>query len=89
MEVVGEEEDRDALLGDRAEFVDEAGADHGVLAGAGFVGDEERGAADQLVGEDDPLLLPAGQLVRIPAEQLLAIGKLSLLQRVQDPLPDL
>ena len=57
-----------------ASCVDDAALGQRVLAGGGLVGDHDPGAEQQRLGQDDPLLLAAGELVRVAAEQGFAVG---------------
>ena len=66
-----------------ASCVDDAALGQRVLAGGGFVGDDDPGAEQQGLGEDDALLLAAGELVRIATQQGCAVRELGVGQGAQ------
>ena len=65
-EVVGDQQDRRVRLGlERAHEVEDARLDRGVEAGRRFVEDQQLRVGGERDGDDDALLHPAGQLVRV------------------------
>ena len=78
-EIVADEEDGGAVaLAQRADEVEDGGLDGHVESGGGFVHDQERGAGDEGHGDDDALLLAAGELVRVAVEQGGGVWQLDL-----------
>ena len=56
----------------------DAGLDGDVQVAGGLVGDDQLGAAGEGHGDDDPLPLAAGQLVRVLAQDVPGVGQLHL-----------
>ncbi len=73
-----EQDDRDAARRDRRELVDDTALGERVLSGGGFVGDDDAGAVEQGLGENDALLLAAGELVRVAAQQGFGVRELGV-----------
>ena len=89
-EVVGDEEHRRAELrlqvGDQLEHL---GLDGRVEAGGRLVEDQELGIGGERHRDDDALLHPAGQLVRVALQHGDRIGDLDALERLARALPRL
>ena len=86
-EVVGDEQDRGVHLGlQRADEVEHARLDRGVEPGRRLVEDEEPGVRRERDGDDDALLHPARQLVRIALGDRLGVGDLDPLERLERAL---
>ncbi len=80
-EVVGDEQDGRVGLGlERADEVEHAGLDRGVEAGRRLVEDEQLRVGRERDGDDDALLHPARQLVRIALGDPLRVGDLDPLE---------
>ncbi len=84
VQVVAEQQDADALPDDRDQLRDDAALGEGVLSGGRFVGDHDAGAQQQGLGEYDALLLAAGQLVRVAAQEFGGVGELGAGERLVD-----
>jgi hypothetical protein len=69
VEVVAEQHDRDALTDELRQLADHLVAGERVLARGRLVGDDDRGIAEQGLGQDEPLLLASGELVRVAAQE--------------------
>ena len=83
-EVVRDEQDGGIGLGlERAHEVEDAGLDSGVQAGRRLVEDEELGVGGEGDGDDDALLHPARQLVRVALGDLFRVGDLDTLQGLE------
>ncbi len=87
VQVVAEQDDRDAAGRDRRQLVDDAALGERVLAGGGFVRDDDAGAEEEGLGEDDALLLAAGELVGPATQQGVRVGELSRCQGFEHPFP--
>ena len=75
-EVVADEQHRGAELATGIlDELDDAGLDGDVEGGGRLVEDEERRLRHQRHGDDDALLLAAGELMRVGAEDALRIGE--------------
>jgi hypothetical protein len=77
VQVVTEQHDGDAGVGEAAQFRGDLGAVQAVLTGGGFVRHEQPGVGQQGVGDDEALLLAAGELVRV-APQKRPVGGVDL-----------
>ena len=76
-EVVGDEQDGGVGLGlERAHEVEHARLDGRVQPGRRLVEDEQLGVGGERDGDDDALLHPARQLVRVALGDLLGVGDL-------------
>lgn len=84
VEVVAEQDDRDAARRDRRQLVDDEALGQGVLAGGGLVRDDDPGAEQEGLGEDDALLLATGELMRVAAQQRFSVGELGIGQGLED-----
>ena len=81
-EVVGDEQDRGVRLGlERADEVEDARLDRGVEPGRRFVEDEQLRVGGERDGDDDALLHPARELVRVALGDPLRVGDLDALER--------
>ena len=75
-EIVADEEDARCRLRRRlAHEVEDGGLDGDVEAGRRLVHDQQRGLGHQRHGDDDALLLAAGELVRIARHHALGVGQ--------------
>jgi len=78
-EVVADEQDRRAMTApELADQIQHRGLDRDVEPGRRLVHDEQRRAGDERHRDHDPLLLAAGELVRIALHHRLGIGELDL-----------
>ncbi len=81
-EVVGDQQDRRVRLGlELAHEVEDARLDRGIEAGRRFVEDQQLRVGGERDGDDDALLHPAGQLVRVAVGDGLRVGDLHALER--------
>lgn len=86
LQVVAQEQDGEALTGQGGQLPHDLLLRQCVLPGRGFVRDEGGGPGQEGLGEDDALLLAAGELVGVAAQQGFAVGDLGLGEGVQDAL---
>ena len=83
-QVVGDQEDRGVRLRlERANEVENARLDRRVKPGRRLVEDEQLGVRGERDGDDDALLHPARQLVRVALGDRLWIGDLDAMERVE------
>ena len=83
-EVVGDEQDRGVRLGlERSDEVEHARLDRGVQTGRRLVEDEELRVGGERDGDDDALLHPARQLVRIALEDPLRVADLDAMEGLE------
>ena len=81
-QVVGDQQDRGVRLGlERAHEVEHARLDRRVEPRRRFVEDQELRVGREGDGDDDALLHPAGQLVRVAVGDRLGVGDLHALER--------
>ena len=78
-------QDREALLAQAVEHVEDARADRDVEHRDRLVGDEHLGLEDERRGDRDPLTLAARQLVRIPVEVELGRRELDTDECIANP----
>ena len=82
--VVGDEDDRHVhLVLERPDELQDLGLNRHVERGRGFVGDQQRGFAGERHRDHHPLPHAAGELVRMPVEDLRGFGNAHLLQHTQ------
>ena len=73
--VVGDQHDRGAeLVAAAAQQVEDLGLHGDVEGGGRLVGDDHARVEHQRLGDDDALLLPAGELVRVVVDPVLGVG---------------
>ena len=85
-EVVADEEHRGAeLAAEVLDQVDDAGLDGDVERGGRLVEDQQRRLRHQRHGDDDALLLAAGELVRVAAEDARGVGQAHRLDHARAP----
>ncbi len=89
-EVVADEQDRGAeLAAQLAHQLEDGGLDGDVEAGGRLVHDQQRRLGHQRHGDDDALLLAAGQLVRIALHHCRRVGQPHLAEHGNRPRPRL
>ena len=79
----GEEHGHAALLHQRAQEAEDLGLDRHIEGGGRLVGDDQVGLRQQRHRDHEPLALPAGELVRQPAERAGRLGDLHRAQRLE------
>ena len=87
-EIVGDEQDRGALLAPQiVEQAEHLRLDRDVERGRRLVGDQDAGIVGERHGDADPLAHAAGKLVRIAVGALARVGDLDQFEELDRPLP--
>ncbi|MBC3992353.1 hypothetical protein H8N00_26435 [Streptomyces sp. AC563] len=86
LQVVAEQDERDAAPGHGREFGHHPALGQRVLSRGGLVGDDDARAEKERLGQYDALLLPARELVRVAPDGLRAVGDVGRGQRAEHPL---
>lgn len=85
VQVMAEQDDRDAACRDGGQLLDDTALGERVLTGGRLVGDDDPGTQQQSLREDDALLLATRELMRVTLQHDFSARELSLGEGAQNP----